>query len=159
MKNVFEGRRQLLKAGLGGFALALPVWGCATRQPASAPLMGFRARPASTANTLVVPQGYRPETLYAWGNPWGIAAGMPDFRFDSRESAADQALQAGMRHGRHRVLSGSQADAQDRSALLAIDHEYTEEGLLHPDGMRTWSAEKEAQDAQKAHGVSVNQEV
>ena len=35
-----------------------------------------------------------------------------------------------------------------------MNHEYTDDGLLHPDGMKTWSAEK-VRKAQAAHGVSV----
>ena len=29
-----------------------------------------------------------------------------------------------------------------RRGLLAMNHEYTDDGLLHPDGMENWSAEK-----------------
>jgi secreted PhoX family phosphatase len=35
-----------------------------------------------------------------------------------------------------------------------MNHEYTDDGLLHTDGMKTWSAEK-VRKAQAAHGVSV----
>ena len=35
-----------------------------------------------------------------------------------------------------------------------MNHEYTDDGLLHADGMKTWSAEK-VRKAQAAHGVSV----
>ena len=38
--------------------------------------------------------------------------------------------------------------------LLVMNHEYTDDGLLHPDGMKTWSAEKVAK-AQASHGISV----
>ena len=38
--------------------------------------------------------------------------------------------------------------------LLAINHEYTDDGLLHPDGMLTWTAEK-VRKSQAAHGISV----
>jgi secreted PhoX family phosphatase len=38
--------------------------------------------------------------------------------------------------------------------LLVMNHEYTDDGLLHPDGFKTWSAEK-VKKAQAAHGVSV----
>jgi secreted PhoX family phosphatase len=41
-----------------------------------------------------------------------------------------------------------------QSGLLVMNHEYTDDGLLHPDGMKTWSAEK-VRKAQAAHGVSV----
>jgi secreted PhoX family phosphatase len=35
-----------------------------------------------------------------------------------------------------------------------MNHEYTDDGLLHPDGLKTWTAEK-VRKAQAAHGVSV----
>jgi len=35
-----------------------------------------------------------------------------------------------------------------------INHEYTDDGLLHADGFADWSAEK-VRKAQNAHGVSV----
>jgi secreted PhoX family phosphatase len=38
--------------------------------------------------------------------------------------------------------------------LLVINHEYTDDGLLHPDGMKTWSREKVLK-SQHAHGLSV----
>ena len=38
--------------------------------------------------------------------------------------------------------------------LLCINHEYTDDGLLHPDGMKTWTFDK-VRKAQNAHGVSV----
>ncbi|MFO0231944.1 MAG: PhoX family protein, partial [Burkholderiales bacterium] len=62
----------------------------------------------------------------------------------------DQALQMGMHHdGLHYVpLDGS------TRGLLVMNHEYVDDGLLHPDGMKTWSASK-VRKAQAAHGVSV----
>jgi secreted PhoX family phosphatase len=75
---------------------------------------------------------------------------MPEFRMDASNSAADQALQAGMHHdGMHYFPLNGPAHG-----LLAMNHEYLDEGLLFPDGMRTWSAEKVAK-AQHAVGVSV----
>ena len=38
--------------------------------------------------------------------------------------------------------------------LLCINHEYTDDGLLHRDGMQDWSAEK-VKKSKAAHGVSV----
>ena len=36
--------------------------------------------------------------LLRWGDPVGVPAGMPEFRADASNSAADQELQAGMHH-------------------------------------------------------------
>src|SRR5262249_18430598 len=87
--------------------------------------------------------------LYRWGDPIGAAAGQPEFRWDGSNSAEEQALQAGMHHDAIEFfpLDGNRA-------LLAVNHEYTDDGLLHPDGMRTWTAEK-VRKAQAAHGVAI----
>jgi hypothetical protein len=75
-------RRNVLKVGLVGLISTLPA--CATRNGASAgpsgPLLGFAAVPVSTADNVVVPPGYRAQTLYAWGDPIGAAAGQPAFK-------------------------------------------------------------------------------
>ena len=149
MNRIFKRRRQLLKAGLGGFALALPVWGCATRQSASAPLIGFSGIPVSSADAVTVPPGYRVQVLSRWGDALGVDIGAPEFRMDAGNSAADQALQAGMHHDAIELfpLPGGRA-------LLAVNYEYTDDGLLHPDGMRTWNADK-VRKSQAAHGVGI----
>ena len=41
-----------------------------------------------------------------------------------------------------------------RRGLLVSNHEYTDDGLLHPGGMQPWTAEKVAK-SQAAHGISV----
>jgi secreted PhoX family phosphatase len=41
-----------------------------------------------------------------------------------------------------------------RRGLLVMNHEYTDDGLLHPEGMANWTADK-VRKAQAAHGVSV----
>ena len=52
---------------------------------------------------------------------------------------ADQAVQMGMHHdGIHYYA----LDGSSTHGLLVMNHEYTDDGLLHPDGMKTWSAEK-----------------
>jgi secreted PhoX family phosphatase len=75
---------------------------------------------------------------------------MPAWRADAGNSAAEQAQQLGMHHDAvHYVpLDGS------RRGLLVINHEYTDDGLLHPGGMQPWTAEKVAK-SQAAHGMSV----
>ncbi len=144
-------RRRLLQAGA---ALSLPVWGCASMARGDGPALGFSAIPASNADRLSVPPGYRAEVLYAWGDPTGIEGAGPAFRFDSSESAAEQALQAGMHHdGMEYFPLPAGSDASSRG-LLALNHEYTDEALLHADGAKSWSREKTAK-SQNAHGVSV----
>jgi secreted PhoX family phosphatase len=148
-------RRLVLGGGLGLVATQLfgGLAGCAAPGPAG-PKLGFKAVPATSADTLVVPEGYVAEVIAAWGEPVGIAGQMPAFRDDASNSAADQAVQMGMHHdGLHFYPLGSGA-AGSRRGLLVMNHEYVDDGLLHTDGLKTWSAEK-VKKAQAAHGVSV----
>jgi len=146
-------RRRFLRAGIAGAIGALPgaslLGGCATGV-APAPLLGFAPVAPSTADRVVVPPGYRAQVLYRWGDPVGAPEGSPAFRLDASNSAAEQALQAGMHHDAIEYF------ALERAArgLLAINHEYTDDGLLHSDGQQTWSAEK-VRKSQAAHGVSI----
>ena len=153
-------RRALLKGSLAGGALALagiPFAGCATTSgPAGAPVKpatpGFVPVAPSKADAIVVPEGYEAYVLYAWGDP--VSDG-PAFRQDASNTAADQAEQAGMHHDALHYFAMVEGSALSSThGLLVVNHEYTDDGLLHADGMRTWTAEKVAK-SQAAHGVSV----
>jgi secreted PhoX family phosphatase len=144
-------RRTLLFGGAGAAVTALlaPLGGCAT--PAgTTPLLGFKSVATSTADSVAVPEGYVTQVIAPWGEPVGIEGLSPAFKFDAGNSAAEQALQMGMHHdGMHYYAKDG-----NRGGLLAINHEYTDDGLLHPDGLASWSAEK-VRKSQAAHGVSV----
>ena len=147
-------RRVWVKGGVAAFAgvtLAPLFAGCAAASKSGASLLGFKGIPTSTADTVVVPEGYVATVIAAWGEPIGVPGNMPAWREDVSNSAADQALQMGMHHdGIHFFpLAGSSTHG-----LLAMNHEYTDDGLLHADGMATWSAEK-VRKAQAAHGIAV----
>ncbi len=149
------GRRLWLQASAGGGAA---LWlqalsGCALGRGGIGggdTRLGFKAVPASAADALVVPEGYVAEPLAPWGEPVGIAGAMPAWKMDASNSAADQALQMGMHHDglQFYALEGS------RRGLLAINHEYTDDGLLHPGGQRPWTLEK-VRKAQAAVGIAV----
>ncbi len=162
-------RRRLLQGSLGAAALnffGLGVSGLAMRSHAASASAGIRFNPisASLEDTVRVPIGYKWKVLYAWGDP--ISSG-PAFAQDASNSAADQAVQAGMHHdgmhffplprperdGHRHDESGAGRGALQRG-LLAINHEYTDDGLLHLGGVEPWTAEKVAK-SQAAHGVSV----
>ena len=145
-------RRALMRGGLltAGLALMRPLASVAAQVPGR-PLLGFEGVPVSTADALVVPRGYVAEVLYAWGDP--ISTG-PAFRPDAGDGAAEQALQAGMHHDGIEFFPLPREGASSTHGLLALNHEYTDDGLLHPGGMTPWTAEKVAK-AQAAHGVSV----
>ncbi len=148
---VDAGRRRLLGTALGAAALAflgrVPVARAASFDAAP----GFESVPVAADDAVHVPPGYSAQLLFAWGDP--VSDG-PAFSPDASQSAEVQALQAGMHHdGMHYFPLPARKGDRARG-LLAINHEYTDDGLLHPDGMKTWTAAK-VRKAQAAHGVSV----
>jgi uncharacterized protein len=111
----------------------------------------FKPIAASMLDAVVVPEGYSATAFMPWGEPVGIAGNMPAFKPDASNSAADQAAQMGMHHdGMHFYP----LNASNSHGLLVMNHEYTDDGLLHASGMANWSAEK-VRKSQAAHGVSV----
>ncbi|MEK8048352.1 PhoX family protein [Ideonella margarita] len=154
-------RRVLLRGGLASSLVALlgggALAGCATTgsatgaNPASlGRQIGFTSVPMAAQDTVTVPPGYTARVLFRWGDPVGVPGQMPAFRPDGGNSAADQALQGGMHHDGMAWFSLDGA----RRGLLTMNHEYTDDGLLHADGMDNWSAEK-VRKSIAAHGVSV----
>ena len=82
--------------------------------------------------------------------------GRPGFKPDASNSAAEQEKQAGMHHdGIHFFpLDDCSRRKRTRRGLLVMNHEYTDDGLLHVGGMVPWTADK-VRKSQAAHGVSV----
>jgi secreted PhoX family phosphatase len=148
MNKSLRSRRQVLKAGLAGMVSTI-FPGCGTPGETGNALLGFAPVPLSVADDVSVPEGYRVQVLHRWGDPMGLAAGAPAFRFDGGNSAGEQALQAGMHHDAIELFPLASG-----GALLAVNYEYTDDGLLHPDGMKTWSADK-VRKSQAAHGVGI----
>jgi secreted PhoX family phosphatase len=141
-------RRQVIAGGLGTVVAA--AFGVPARAADRGPL-GFTGVPVSSEDRIVVPADYTADVLYAWGDP--ISDG-PAFRPDATNSPLDQERQAGMHHdGIHYFPLPARSQSSGRG-LLAVNHEYTDDGLLHPGGMAPWTAEKVAK-SQVAHGVSV----
>lgn len=167
-EEINQQRRKLLKGGgaalavsIGGVPMAmsfLPGSALAAQPPTSADVspFSFANIAPSTDDSVRVPPGYLASVLFAWGDP--VSSG-PAFRQDAANTAAEQALQAGMHHdGMHFFpfwnTAGAFPVASSTHGLMAINHEYTDDGLLHSDGMKTWTAEK-VRKSQAAHGVSV----
>ena len=145
-------RRQVLQLSMGAATSAIfggLAAGCAAGGGAAGPKLGFKAIPATGADALVVPEGYVARVIAAWGEPVGIPGAMPAWRGDASHSAEEQALQMGQHHDglQFYALEGS-----SRRGLLVMNHEYVDDGLLHRDGNRTWSAEK-VRKAPNAIGV------
>jgi uncharacterized protein len=153
-------RRQVLGwaslAPIASLASLAPLAGCASAGSAggvsatASPSLGFSSVPAATTDRVSVPPGYTASVLAPWGEPVGIAGNMPEWKADASNSAAEQAVQMGMHHDgiHYYALDGS------RRGLLAMNQEYTDDGLLHTTGFAAWSEEK-VKKAQAAHGISV----
>ena len=137
-------------APLGAVAGAAALTACASSTSAPTSLLGFKSVGISTADVVLVPEGYSVQVIAPWGDPVGLSGEDHAFKADASNTAAQQETQFGMHH------DGMHYFAQDgsKSGLLAINHEYTDEGLLFPDGMKTWTADK-VRKAQAAHGVSI----
>lgn len=148
---VAASRRRFLQtsAALTLAAALAPLAGCAAVGKAQTKI-GFKGIPVGVGDRLVVPEGYVATALAAWGEPVGIAGNMPAFKIDGSNTANEQAVQMGMHHDGlvYFALDGS------RRGLLAINHEYTDDGLLHVGGFKNMSTEKVLK-SQNAHGLSV----
>ena len=114
----------------------------------------FKSVPYSTLDTVVVPEGYRAVAFYKWGDPVGIPGNTPAFKKDGSNSAEEQAVQAGMNHDGMAYFPLGEGDERSRHGLLAMNHEYVDNGLLFPDGVENWSADKVLK-SQNAMGISV----
>ena len=152
------GRRRVLSLGLGGSVAALfgaTLGACSTgaAPPAAAPagLLGFRGVPVGRGDAVVVPPGYTVEVVCPWGDPVGLPGRMPAWRPDASNSADEQALQLGMHHDGMQFFP---LEGSSTHGLLAINHEYTDDGLLHTSGLQPWTADK-VRKAQMAVGLSV----
>ncbi len=151
-------RRLVLHGGLAalvGGALPGLLGGCALNATGpsalvSGPLFSFKGIATTATDTLVVPEGYVAEVIAAWGEPVGVPGNIPAFHPGGGNTALEQAVQMGMHHDGIEYYPL----ADSKRGLLAMNHEYTDDGLLHVDGIKTWSAEK-VRKSQAAHGVAV----
>jgi secreted PhoX family phosphatase len=158
------GRRTVLQGGLsawlfgvgGVFAPVAAVVPAATSQGGKKSRLGFKSLSAASSDTLRVADGYVATVLAAWGDPVGLPGNMPEWKDDASNSADEQAAQMGMHHDGMQFLPlpGASSSLGARRGLLVVNHEYTDDGLLHPQGMANWSLEK-VRKAQAAHGLSV----
>jgi uncharacterized protein len=152
-----DERRQIIKLSMGAVAAAIfgpNLAACAspagTPAAPAGPMLGFKGIAPATGDMLKVPEGYVARALTRWGDPVGIAGNMPAFKIDASNTPEEQAVQQGMHHdGMHYfALDGS------KRGLLVTNHEYVDDGLLHKDGHRDWTAEK-VRKSQASHGLSV----
>jgi uncharacterized protein len=148
-------RRQVLQGGLvaaGVVLLGRPASSLAGRPvEAGTSLFDFQGVPVARTDQVVVPPGYKAEVLLAWGDP--VSDG-PAFKPDASNTAEEQMLQAGMHHDAIQFFPLPLGSDSSTRGLLAINNEYSDDGLLHVGGMEPWTAEKVAK-SQAAHGVSI----
>ena len=143
----------MLLGGIGALTIgALAPWLAGVAATAGGgSRIGFKSMPVSEKDTVVVPESYEAVAFAAWGEPVGVPGNMPAFRWDASNSAADQAVQMGMHHDGIHYFP---IDGSSTHGLLVMNHEYTDDGLLFPNGKSNWTAEKVAK-AQAAHGIAV----
>ena len=146
------GRRQFIQGTLS--AAAQWVWPASIDAAESKrdSLLGFQSIPISRSDEVTLPPGYSWEVVSAWGDP--VVRGAPEFEDDASQSAATQALQAGMGHDGMAFFPLPFESMSSVSGLLAINYEYVDDHLLFPDGQQNWSAEK-VQKSKNAHGIGV----
>ena len=131
----------LALGGIGSLVRALPAQAHGTEAE-----LGFTGIAVSAADTVVVPEGYTARVLIAWGDP--ISKG-PAFRQDASNTADEQAHQWGMHNDGvvYFPIDGS------RHGLLVQNHEYTDDGLLFPDGVANWTRGENQQVPQRSRRV------
>jgi uncharacterized protein len=155
--EVSRPERRLFLGASGALALSTMLPACAQTRVALASAkaamdatISFKPIPIDATDKLVVPEGYRAKALAPWGEAIGIAGNMPAFKTDGSNTAQEQAVQMGMHH------DGLHFYALDHSkrGLLVMNHEYVDDGLLHPSGRQDWTLDK-VRKSQAAHGISV----
>jgi uncharacterized protein len=145
-------RRQFLRGSLNAAVQWVCLMDLSAKDSKRESMLGFQSIPISHKDEVTVPPGYSWEVVSAWGDP--VVAGAPEFKDDASQSAAVQALQAGMGHDGMVFFPLPFGSASSNHGLLAINYEYADDHLLFPDGQDIWSAEK-VQKSKNAHGIGV----
>ncbi|MDQ7744291.1 PhoX family protein [Hydrogenophaga pseudoflava] len=129
-------RRSLFRgAGLAGAAVgAASVTGCATTMGSGSATqldrLGFKAVPKSTADKVLVPEGYTAQVIYALGDP--LAAGVAPFKNDGTDTQFEQ--RAGDHHDGMEWFgldaSGKPSAGYNSRGILGVNHEATTDEKL-----------------------------
>lgn len=102
------------------------------------PVLGFKAVPVSSGNSVVVPEGYTAIPSFAWGEPLtshpetGV---YPKFKADGSNTGEDQERQIGMHHdGVHFFpFDLKEGGNSSNEGLLVMNHEYINQKALLKD--------------------------
>ena len=175
-------RRSVMKGGMGAAlasVMGLSLAGCsdddddAVATPStpapdgdtpSATELGFKPVAVSTANSVVVPEGYTAKAFVPWGTP--LTGSLPEYRADGSNTGEEQEQQVGMHHdGMHFFPIDLKAGGNSSTeGLLVMNHEYINQTHIHPAGATGESnldgviISRPADEVRKeiaAHGVSV----
>ncbi len=150
-------RRSVLGASAAGMTLAAMAGSApasAGRRPVAAGHGGSFAFTAiepvpNTVDAVTVPEGWRWETIIAWGDP--VEKGAPDFDAD-KQTPASQKLQFGYNND---YLDVIQFRGNGNRALLVANHEYTNDDLMFPPTTDPAQQLLNLETAMYAHGMSV----
>lgn len=93
------------------------------------PLLGFAEVPASSEDTLSVPEGYSWEVLVPWGTP--LFKHSAAFREDGSNTAAEQEGQVGFNHDGMHYFPLLPGWFGSRRGLLVLNHEYTDASQIY----------------------------
>lgn len=122
--------------------------------------IGFDSIPPSLApviDAVTVPPGYTAEILAAWGDP--IIPGAPEWSEDASQDALAQTMQFGMHNdGMYFFPLAWHGRRSQHRGLLCVNHEYTQESILHgSEGLTGGSGVtiQKVRKSQAAHGVAV----
>lgn len=133
--------------GAAAFFSVSPLSRAVAAATGNSPLLGFSAVPTSTADTFVVPPGYKAERLISWGDP--LFSGVADFIDGGGNTATDQLGQFGDNND-----GMSFFPLDDHTAILAINNEYCNYELMFDHQGKKMSA-ADVEKAQAAQGVSI----
>ncbi|MBC7779059.1 MAG: PhoX family phosphatase [Proteobacteria bacterium] len=162
--RVEPGRRRFIKFAAGTAAMSMTAFPLSMKTANAAPPpvggIGFAQLAADTVpvtDAVSVAPGYTARVFYSWGDP---ISGATPFDPTVPMTEAEQLVRAGMHHdGMHffPFPTGGAGGLSNERGILAINHEYTDEGLLHNStaiGMVPQTAAM-TRASQAAHGVSM----
>ncbi|MDE1317746.1 PhoX family phosphatase [Vibrio aestuarianus] len=130
----------------GAFLTLNPVAKAVAAQPNSS-LLNFEPIPTSTADSVIVPKGYKATPLMSWGDP--IFADAPEFDQSGKQDSSAQERQFG-----DNTDGMSFFPIADDRAVLAINNEYTNYEYLFAHKGEAMTAD-DVRKAQAAVGVTI----
>ncbi|MBL7629687.1 PhoX family phosphatase [Frankia sp. CN6] len=150
-RSLLGGGAAMAAVGLLGVSNATPA-GASTGARGTGELIEFTEVPVSSADTLVVPEGYVAQVLIPWGTP--LSTSGPAWKKDASNTAEEQAVQIGMHHDGMKYFPLKSGASGSSKGLLVLNHEYVDPIMLTPDGATPMTPEKVAKGL-AAHGVTV----